>query len=241
MIFLCSLIFNILFFAYAIFFSVILLPGLFLSRRFIARGFALWIKTLMATMKAVAGIEYEVRGKENLPSGAAIVASKHQSAWETGIYFTICNDAVYVLKKELRMVPVYGWLIKKAGMIDIDRNGGGAALKQMIRDCKHALEAGLQVIIFPEGTRAPVDGANPYHPGIAAVYKQTDAPVIPVALNSGVFWPRRQFLKKPGKIVIEFLEPMPEGLDRKAFMAELEIRIEAATKRLVAEARQSST
>ncbi|NQV46604.1 MAG: 1-acyl-sn-glycerol-3-phosphate acyltransferase [Rhodospirillaceae bacterium] len=239
MIFLRSAVFNILFFAYGAFFSIILLPGLVLSRRFIARGFATWIDLLMATMKVVVGIEYEVRGKENLPLGAAVIASKHQSAWETGIYFSICPDAVYVLKKELQMIPIYGWLLKKSGMIPIDRDGGGAALKQMIRDCHHALGQDLQVVIFPEGTRAPVDGANPYHPGIAAVYKQIDAPVVPVALNSGVFWPRRQFLKKPGRIVIEFLDPMPQGLDRKAFMAELESRIETATQRLVAEARQS--
>jgi len=145
-----------------------------------------------------------------------------------------------VLKKELLSVPVYGWLLKKSAMIAIDRDGGGSALKQMIKDVRDRLGQGRKVIIFPEGTRSTVGSSLPYHPGVAAVYKTGDAPVVPVALNSGVFWPRRAFLKQPGRVVLEYLEPMPTGLDRRQFMAELESRIETATARLIAEAEKST-
>ncbi len=134
-------------------------------------------------------------------------------------------------------MPVWGWHARKCGAISVDREGGAGALKQMVRDVEDRLSKDRQVIIFPEGTRAEPGTRHPYQPGIAAVYARTTAPVVPVALNSGLFWGRRSFNKKPGVITIEFLEPMPQGLDRREFMAELENRIETATEALIAEAR----
>lgn len=231
-----SLIFNLVFFPTSALIVTMLLLTLPFPRRVLQNGLRLWMIYMMALLKAVIGLEYEIRGGHNLPKGAAIIAAKHQSAWDTGVFLRILDDATYILKKELLSIPVYGPLLKKSEMVAIDRDGGGAALKQMIRDVRACLDENRQVIIFPEGTRSAVGSSLPYHPGVAALYKTGGAPVVPVALNSGAYWPRRAFLKKPGRIVLEYLEPMPTGLDRATFMAELENRIEQATSRLVAEA-----
>ncbi len=235
MTFLRSLIFNTLFFTYGTFFSIALLLTLPFPRRLLQRGLGLWMKITMATLKGVAGINMEYRGLHNLPSGAAIIVCKHQSAWETGIFLTILDDATYILKKQLLSIPFYGLLLRKSKMIAIDRDGGASSLKKLVAESLAALDDGRKVVIFPEGTRSAVGDKLPYHPGVAAVYKRATVPVIPVALNSGLFWPRRKFLKQPGCIVLEYLEPMPTGLDRKAFMAELENRIETASNRLINE------
>jgi len=231
-----SLIFNVVFFPTSALIVTVLVLTLPFPRRVLQEGLRLWMAYMMALLKVVVGLDYEIRGADNMPGGAAIIASKHQSAWDTGVFLRVLDDSSYVLKKQLLSIPVYGPLLKKAGMIAIDRDGGGASLKQMIRDVRSRLDENRQVIIFPEGTRSAVGSSLPYHPGIAALYKSGNAPVVPVALNSGVYWPRRAFLKKPGRIVLEFLEPMPGGLDRASFMSELENRIEQATARLVAEA-----
>ena len=236
MILIRSFFFNVLFFGGSVFIVLLLVLTLPFPRRVLNRGFHLWMVYFMWTLKAVAGLSHEVRGRENIPQGPALFASKHQSAWDTGIFFLLLDDAAYVLKKQLLSIPFYGWLLKKGNMVAIDRKGGSSALKQMVRDGRDVIEDGRQLVIFPEGTRSNPGNRQPYHPGIAAIYKQVGVSTIPVALNSGVFWGRRSFAKKPGKIIIEFLEPMPEGMDRKVFMAELEKRIEDASNRLIAEA-----
>ena len=235
-----SLIFNAVFFPTSALIVILMLLTLPFPRSVLQRCLHYWMVYMMALLKVVIGLDFEIRGRENVPDGAAIIASKHQSAWDTGVYLMALDDASYVLKKELLSVPVYGWLLKKSAMIAIDRDGGGSALKQMIKDVRDRLGQGRKVIIFPEGTRSTVGSSLPYHPGVAAVYKTGAAPVVPVALNSGVFWPRRAFLKQPGRVVLEYLEPMPTGLDRRQFMAELESRIETATARLIAEAEKST-
>lgn len=237
MTFMRSLVFNVLFFSYGTFFSIVLMLTLPFPRRVLQRGLGLWMKLTMATLRIVAGVRMEFRGLNNLPSGAAIIVSKHQSAWETGIFLTILEDATYVLKKQLLSIPFYGLLLRKSKMIAIDRDGGASSLKKLVAESLAALDDGRKLVIFPEGTRAAVGDKLPYHPGVAAVYKRAEVPVIPVALNSGLFWPRRKFLKEPGCIVLEYLEPMPTGLDRKSFMAELENRIETASNRLIEEGR----
>jgi 1-acyl-sn-glycerol-3-phosphate acyltransferase len=131
--------------------------------------------------------------------------------------------------------------MKKSGAIGIDRSAGFRAVKMMMPEVDRVLAEGSQVLVFPEGTRTPVGDQRPYHPGIAGIYAHTDAPVVPVALNSGVFWGRRSFLKYPGVITIEFLPPMPPGLNRKTFLTELQTRIETATERLCATAGTTST
>ncbi len=188
-------------------------------------------------LRVLAGMDYEVRGAENIPEEPAIFASKHQSAWETVAFVWMFPSPIYVLKIELLSIPLWGWYARKCSQVAVDRQGGAGALKQMVRDSRKALEKGRHLIIFPEGTRSAPGEAGHYHPGIAALYSQLSAPVIPVALNSGVFWARRGFATRPGKVVVEFLPPIPPGLDRKTFSRELQSQIETASNRLVAEAR----
>jgi len=231
-----SFIFNILFFGISSLFCIVMALSLALPRTILSHGFRYWMVLTMAILKAVVGLNIEVRGRENIPTGAALIISKHQSAWDTGIFFMLLDDPSYVLKKQLLNIPFYGWMLRKGEMVAIDRDGGASALKQMVRDSRAIIDKGRPLVIFPEGTRSAAGDKLPYHPGVAAIYKQTEVPVVPVALNSGLFWGRRSFAKKPGTIIIEFLPAIDQGLDRKSFMAALETRIEGATNLLLAEA-----
>ena len=233
-----SLLFNLALWLWTGLLVIVALPLLAAPReRMVALG-RLWQQGAQALLARLAGLTYEVRGRERVPDSPAIFAFKHQSAWETLALHPLLGDPVIVLKRELTRIPLFGRYLLHAGMIGVDRAGGARALRALVEDARAALARGLPIVIFPEGTRAPVGRRNPYHPGVAALYRQLDCPVVPVALNSGLFWRRRSFIKRPGRIVVEFLPPIAPGLERKAFMAELEQRIESATERLVAEARE---
>jgi 1-acyl-sn-glycerol-3-phosphate acyltransferase len=164
-----------------------------------------------------------------------IVASKHQSTWETFALLTILEDPIFVLKRELMWIPVFGWCMRKAGMIPVDRGAGRATLSAMTARAQDALADGRQIIIFPEGTRRPAGAPPKYKFGVAFVYEDCAAPCVPIALNSGLYWSRRRFLRFPGKVRVEVLDPIPPGLDRKAFFTDLEQTLEVATARLIAE------
>ncbi len=193
----------------------------------------LWCRLLLWGLKVFAGLDYEVRGE--VPAGGALVASKHMSMWDTLALELLLHDARFVMKKELLLIPFYGWFVKKAGMIAIDRAGHASALRKMAAAVKQAVAAGDAVIIFPEGTRKKPGAPPDYKPGVAALYTQLGVACVPVALNSGRYW--QGFLKRPGTIVIEFLPAIPPGLDRRAFMATLQDRIETATAKLLAGSR----
>lgn len=232
-----SLAFNVFVFSWTAIFLLVMvfllpLPGRFM--RTMVRG---WAVAAMTILKMVVGLGFEIRGRENLPEGPVILASKHQSAWDTAVFFLLVRDPIYVMKKELLTIPFWGWCARRSESIGVDRDGGASALKQLVADVLAAVNKGNQVIIFPEGTRTPPGTQRPYHPGIAAIYARTEVPVVPVALNSGLYWGRRSFSKLPGTVLVEFLPPMPQGLNRRAFMAELESRVETATDRLIEEGR----
>jgi 1-acyl-sn-glycerol-3-phosphate acyltransferase len=195
-----------------------------------------WMAGLQFLLRHLVGLDYEVRGRENVPDAPAIYAFKHQSAWETIVCHLLVRNGAIALKQELVRLPLFGWTLRHSGMISIDRAGGAAALRSLIEGAREAFARGVPVIIFPEGHRIPPGQHRPYHPGVAALYSQLGRPVVPVAHNSGLFWGRRSFVKRPGRIVVEFLEPIQAGLDRKAFMALLQQRLEAASDRLIEEA-----
>lgn len=195
-----------------------------------------WARVALWGLKAIVGLDWTVRGMERLPSGPVIIAAKHQSAWDTVAPLLLFPDAAWVMKKELGRIPFWGWYARKCGSIFVDRSAGLSALKKLAAGALDRLAAGRSVLIFPEGTRTPPGQPPAYAPGVAALYTQANAPVVPVALNSGLFWGRRSFIKKPGTIVIEVLEPIEPGLDRKVFMKTLQDRIETATQRLIDEA-----
>jgi 1-acyl-sn-glycerol-3-phosphate acyltransferase len=185
-------------------------------------------------LKVVVGLRFELRGDRALLSQPVIVAAKHQSAWETLAFFLLARDPAYAMKKELMAIPLYGWIARKQAMIAIDRGAGGAAMRRLLRDAEAAIAQRRQVVIFPQGTRVAPGAQAPYQPGVAALYSRLGVPVVPIALNSGLFWGRRSFVKRPGTIVVEILPPIAPGLPRARFMAELESRIETATARLEA-------
>jgi 1-acyl-sn-glycerol-3-phosphate acyltransferase len=234
-----SLAFNVWFFgltatALAVSFPILLLP----RKAAIGLG-RLWARLVIGGLRVLCGTKFELRGRAELLRAPALVAIKHQSAWDTIFFYLACPDPAYVMKIELMRIPIYGWLAAKQGMIRVDRKGGGPALKRMLAESEAALAEGRQILIFPQGTRvAPGEpaSAHPYHPGIAGLYAKLGVPCVPVALNSGLFWGKRHFVKRPGTIVVEILEPIEPGRTRGAFMRELEARIETATAGLETEA-----
>ena len=227
-----SFIYAILFFSWSAF--IVTLNALFLPfpRPISQATIRVWMYGTMFLLRVVVGLRYEIRGMDRIPDGPVIFASKHQSAWDTAIYYMFDRDPAYILKKELLKIPLYGLTLRKAGHIAIDREGGMSALKHVLRETRRAIEEGRRVIIFPEGTRTLPGAPGIYQPGVAAIYKDSNVPLIPVALNSGSFWGRSGFMKYPGCIIMEFLPPMPEGLNRKVFMKELQQQVDGTSERL---------
>lgn len=180
-------------------------------------------------------IKIEIRGTQYLNRPDCVYAGKHESALETHILTNYLKSAVFILKKELTYIPIFGWAQHFYGMIPINRSAGSRAMKEMLVHAKNRINLGRPIIIFPEGTRKTPGSAPDYKPGVAFLYNNLNVPVVPFALNTGYFWPKGSFLKFPGKVIIEFMEPMPAGLDKNAFMAELQNRIESKSRELNAE------
>lgn len=178
-------------------------------------------------------VEVEVRGLEHRPTGPALIAAKHQGMFDVVAPFTFLDQPCFVLKKELMALPFLGWFAWKLKMIPVDRSAGASALKTMVTAARARLAEGRQLIIFPEGTRTEPGAQADYKPGVAALYRELDLPCHLIATNSGQCWPAHGFMRKPGKVVFEFLEPIPAGLKRAEFMAELEKRIETASRALL--------
>lgn len=233
-----SLVFNLAFFVGSALFGVVLLPSLLFPRRIYNWAGRIWLGAVNGLLRHVVGATIEIRGAP--PDGPCVIAAKHQSAWDTMAFFALVADPCYVVKHELVFIPLYGWYVARSGQIRVRRSGGTTVLRRMVRQARAALDDGRTVIVFPEGTRVAPDQTGPYHPGVAALYTGLGVPVVPVALNSGLVWGRRAIFKKPGRIILEFLPPIPPGLDRKAFLNTLRDRVEPATAALVAEGRALS-
>ena len=228
-----SILFNLSNFVWSTIMHLVSLPLLLAPASWVWKAGHLWIDGTFLLLRLFCGIRYRELGFENLPNGPAIIAAKHQSTWETLFLSRRLNQPAFVLKQELLSIPLFGWFMRKIGMIAVDRSGKAAALKKMVKDAGAAFAQGRQIIIFPEGTRVAPGQHRPYQPGIAALYGQLDVPVVPVALNSGLFWGRGAWVKKPGEIQVQYLPPIAPGLDRRAFMAELEKRLEPAAQALL--------
>lgn len=235
-----SLLFNVGWYAGSAIIAIVGVPILLMSRRSVLAWADFWIDFCLWWLSLTCGVTHRVRGLENRPASPVILACKHQSSWETLAFHRLFPNAATVLKRELLFIPVVGWAMARAGNIAVERGDGAKALRGLLRQAKAAVADGRSILIFPEGTRTPVGAQHPYHAGTAALYRQLGIPVVPVALNSGLFWGRRKFVKWPGIIDVEVLPPIPPGLDRETFMATLRERIEGATKRLVEDAQRRS-
>jgi 1-acyl-sn-glycerol-3-phosphate acyltransferase len=233
----CSLLFNFLFYLTTTLYVVLGSPLLFAPRRWAMAALANHARFELWLLKTIVGTKLEVRGKEHLPDGPCLVAAKHQSAWETFALIPLFRDPVYLMKRELFWIPFHGWFSRKFEMIPVDRDKGPTALRRMLREAKMRIADGREIIIFPEGTRRAPGAPPDYKTGIVLLYEALGVPCVPLALNSGVFWPRRSLERGPGTIVVEFLEPIPPGLPKDQFINRLIASIETASARLLAEAK----
>lgn len=235
-----SVVFNIVFYLVLFVYLIAAMPTLAMPRGALWAMVKSWSRVNLWLLKIICNIGCEFRGLENIPKGAALIASKHQSMWETFALITVLDDPAYILKRELLWIPFFGWCAAKAEMIPVDRGRRSQALAAMTERAKKETARGREIIIFPEGTRrAP--GAEPkYKFGVAFLYTELGVPCVPVALNSGLFWPRRSFRRYPGTVRVAFLPPIEPGLDRQAFYDRLQDAIETKTAELVAMGTRSS-
>ncbi len=240
MIFIRSLAFNIAFYLTFTALMIFGLPTMLLSHRSVMVVVRLWARASLWLLHVVCGTKVEFRGLHNLPKGAAIIAPKHQSFLETIALIVVLPDFTYILKKELLAIPFFGWWLKASDQIAIDRAKGSGTLSELQKAVRDKLAAGRQVIIFPEGTRRPIGAPSAYKSGVAVLCADGAVPCTPVALNAGLFWPRHSMMRPPGTVIIEFLAPIPTGLEKRRFIRALEAAIEPATAALVAEAVESN-
>ena len=231
-----SLVFNFCFYVVLIVLMIVGLPTLLMSRPAVFALARLWARISLWLLETICGLKVDFRGVDKLPPAPFIIAPKHQSIWETFALTLLFRDFAFILKRELTFIPLFGWYLWKADQIAIDRTKGGAALAQASLRAQELFEQKRLLFIFPEGTRRPAGAPSKYKFGVAHLYDTCAVPCVPVALNSGLFWPRRSWLRRPGTIIVEILDPISPGLDKQIFFETLQDRLEAATNRLIAEA-----
>ena len=232
-----TILFNICFYLNTILYMIVCLPVLLLPRSMLWRAVGSWTSVNLWFLQKICGIKFEFYGTERIPAGPLIVAAKHQSTGETYALLQLFADPVYVLKRELMWIPVFGWYCLKARMIPVRRGARAAALSAMAARAREEIARRRQIIIFPEGTRRPQDAEPNYNYGVAFLYGELGVPCLPIALNSGLYWPRRSWHMRPGTIRVEILDPIPPGLHPDAFLARLQNELEPATARLVSAGR----
>lgn len=240
MILLRSTLFNLAFFSATALLCVVCLPGLLLPRKGAVVIIRTFVRTVYFLEKHILGLDYEVRGIEHLPKeGAFIVAAKHQSPYETMKLHILFDFPAVVLKKELLKIPLWGKFLARSEPIAIDRSQGREAMQQVIDGALAVEKQGRPIIIFPQGTRVhtwQTTEDKPYKPGVVRMYKASNMPIVPLALNSGMFWPRDSWVKRPGKVVFEFLAPIRQGENSDTLLKSLQDRLETASKALEEEA-----
>lgn len=228
-----SIFFTISFDLTVLFLAIVCLPLLLLPRKFVAWYPQMTSRVTNKMLEVICGVKIKVEGLENLPKEKGyIIASKHQSAMETTVFHRILPNIFYVLKKELLYLPIVNFYFIRTGCVAIDRKGGTRTMRQMLSAVQKRIAQGMNLIIFPEGTRTAPGSKKPYSPGVALLYEQCQVPVVPVALNTGYCWPKNSVMKYAGTVTIKFLKPIPTGLHRRAFLTELYDRIEEAQDNL---------
>lgn len=213
--------------------GILCLPLLLGPRRWVIAPMRLWCRWVLGGLRVICGVRVEVKGLEHLPSGPCLIAAKHEAMLDTIAPFVWLEDPAFVLKRELMRLPVYGWYTRKAEHIPIDREGSSKTLRALMHAARDRLDDGRPVVIFPEGTRQRPGAAPDYKPGVAALYRELNAPCAPMATNSGLCWPAHGIFRRPGVVTYVFLPAIPPGLKRASFMATLEERIEGESERLL--------
>ena len=230
-----SLLFMLWLYGSMAFFGLVVSPLLLLPSVCAMAVIRWWAKCVLFGARLIVGIRVEFRGLEHRPDGAALLAGKHMSMLDTIAPFVVLKAPAYVLKKSLIYLPFFGWYAWRTRMVAIKREDAAKALKSMVAACRGSLAEGRQIVIFPEGTRSDPGDDPDYKPGVAALYRDLQVPCHLLATNSGQFWPGHGVDRKPGTVVFEFLPPLPAGMKRAEFMAEVKARLEGASARLVAD------
>jgi 1-acyl-sn-glycerol-3-phosphate acyltransferase len=237
MLYIRSFAFNAVFYLNLLVQMIVFTPVYFILPRrhawWIAKN---WARSGVWLLKAIAGTGSRIEGLENLPEGSFILAPKHQSFWDTIAFYPYLDDPVYILKRELTWIPLFGWYVMKMRMIAIDRASRSRALRQALKIGRERMAEGRQLIIYPEGTRRPPGAEPAYKWGIAELYAGLGVPVVPVAHVAGLYWPRRKFLRHPGQIHAKFLKPIEPGLTKDEFHQRLVAVTEAACDEILVEA-----
>ena len=215
--------------------SIAYVPLLILPRAILREGIRIWARLLIWGMRVIGGVRLEVRGIERLPKGAVLIAAKHQSMFDVVPAFAVMPDALFVMKRELLRIPLFGWHNLKHGTIVVDRAGAANAMRKLIADARGRFQQPRQLLIFPEGTRRAPGAPPAYKPGVAGMYRDLEVPCVPIATNTGVHISAQGVATSPGTVVYEILEPIPAGLKRADFMRLLEERIETASSALLTE------
>jgi 1-acyl-sn-glycerol-3-phosphate acyltransferase len=228
-----SLLFAAAFYIWSTLCALSFLPLLLAPGRWMVAAWGVWARGIILLLRGLTDIRVEVRGRQHMPTGGALIAAKHQCMFDVFAQFAWLPCSSFVMKKELLWIPVFAWEAVKGGVIVVDRDGHSKALKKMVADAKQRFADKRQVVIFPEGTRTAPGTPGDYKPGIAALYRELDVPVHLMATNSGAHWPRHGFLRRPGTIVFEYLEPIQPGLKRGEFMRLLQERIDTASNQLL--------
>ena len=232
MIFRSTIFYTILCF-WTILLGLICIPYLLFPAKNLNNPIRFWISGIFLFLKYICLITFEIQGVKNIPNKAVIVASKHQSAFETFALYYHLPKATFIHKKQLFLIPIFGQYLKKIRMISIDRKGGASTMRLMLKEAKLKIKSGYSIIIFPEGTRKRIGEAPSYKTGLIGLYKELKTEILPVALNSGKFWPKQMFIKKSGHIIIKFLPLISADLERKKIMSEVEEKIEEATRKII--------
>jgi len=232
-----SLLFHACFYLTTLLFMVFGLPLFFAPQRWVICAWKMHSRTVVWLLRVIAGVGVEVRGRQRLPGGACIVASKHQSAWDTIAPIGFLDAPAVIMKQELMRIPLYGAFARKMDMIPVRRDRGAVAMREMARAARSRAAQGRQIFVFPEGTRRAPGAAPDYKPGVVMLYEELNLPCVPLALNSGLYWPRRAWRLNPGTIIMEFLDPIPPHLPRQTFKHRLVEATESATARLLEEAK----
>ena len=231
--FIKSLLFYLLLSCWTIFLGIICFPYLILSNKYIIRPVRLWIKGVFFLLKYICNITHEIQGIKNFPLQAVLIASKHQSAFETLALFYYLPKSIFIHKKQLFLIPIFGQYLKKINMISIDRKGGAVTMRRMLKQAKIKMYEGFSIIIFPEGTRKKPGEEPNYKSGFVGIYKAMDTEILPVAVNSGNCWPKHTFVKNSGHIIIKILPLISSNINKKQILKDVEVAIESATNKII--------
>lgn len=236
-----SLVFAAVFYLWSSLMALLILPTALIAPGAVLAWARLWNRGTALALRLICGIRVEVRGRQHIPAAGGLIAAKHHCMFDTFFPVNQLRRATFVTKQELRRIPLFSWYgVRSGAMLIIDRKGGAKALRKLMSEARGALAAGRQLVIYPEGARRR-PGAQPnYKPGVAGLYADLDTSCTPLATNAGLHWPAHGFVRRPGKIVFEYLEPIPAGLERRAFLQLLQQRLEAACQALIVEDPSSS-